>query len=364
MSPRSLNRSSGRNKTENGTLFYKRDWLGTGIQMRRREFITLLGGTVLPLSVWSLAARGEEASLQRRIGVLWHAASAEEEAVYLGALREGLADLGYVEGRNIVLENRFPAEQWERFISLAAELVELKPDMLVAVSRPAAIAAQRATTTIPIIFSVVPDPVGSKLVVSLARPGGNITGLSNMALDLSAKRIEFLKEMVGGLSRVALLVNAGDEEGARRYVEESQVAARPLGITIVPVEVRGLGEIPRAFSMIDQLNVNGVVGTADSLFTVERKNIIQLALERHLPTMMHSRETVAAGALMSYAPSYVQILRRTAVYVDKILKGVRPADLPVEQPTKFELVINLKTAAALGLTVPPTLLSRADEVIE
>ncbi len=263
-----------------------------------------------------------------------------------------------------MLENRFPAERWERFISLAVELAQLKPEVLVAVSRPAAIAAQRATSTIPIVFSVVPDPIGSKLVDSLARPGGNVTGLSNMALDLSAKRIELLKEMVSGLSRVALLVNAGDAEGARRYAEESQAAARPLGIAIEPVEIRGLGEIPRAFSRIDQLNVNGLVGTADSLLTVERKNIARLAIERRLPTMMHSRETAQAGALMSYAPSYVMILRRTAVYVDKILKGIRPADLPVEQPNKFELVINLTTAKALGLVVPPSLLARADEVIE
>jgi putative ABC transport system substrate-binding protein len=245
--------------------------------MRRREFITLIGGAA---AAWPLTARAQEVRKTPRVGVLWHAASPEEEAVYLGALREGLADLGYVEGRNIVLENRFPAEKWERFISLAAELVQLKPDLLVAVSRPAAIAAQRATSTIPIVFSVVPDPVGDKLVETLARPGGNITGLSNMALDLSAKRIELLKEMVDGLSRVALLVNAGDPEGARRYIRESQAAADPLGITIEPVEVRGLGEIPNAFSRIDQLNVNGLVGTADSLFTVERRSIIQLAIER------------------------------------------------------------------------------------
>jgi ABC-type uncharacterized transport system substrate-binding protein len=252
----------------------------------------------------------------------------------------------------------------ERFISLAAELVQLKPDILVAVSRPAAIAAQRATATIPIVFSAIPDPVGDKLVESLARPGKNITGLSNMAFDLSAKRIEFLKDMIPSPSRIALLVNAGDPQGARRYVEESQAAAAPLGITIEPVEIRGLGQIPHAFSRIDQLKVNGLVGTADSLFTVERHNIIQMALQRHLPMMMHSRETAQAGALMSYAPSYVLILRRTAIYIDKILKGIKPADLPVEQPTKFELVINLKTAKALDLTVPPSLLARADEVIE
>jgi putative ABC transport system substrate-binding protein len=170
--------------------------------------------------------------------------------------------------------------------------------------------------------------------------------------------------MVDGLSHVALLVNAGDPEAARRYIKESQAAASPLGITIEPVEVMGLGEIPSAFARIDQLNVNGLVGTADSLFTVERKNIIQLAIERRLPTMMHSRETAQAGALMSYAPSYVLMARRTAIYVDKILRGAKPADLPVEQPTKFELIINLQTAKMLGLTVPPTLLARADEVIE
>jgi putative tryptophan/tyrosine transport system substrate-binding protein len=325
----------------------------------RRTFLAALGGA----AAWPLAAHAQQVRLWR-IGVLWHAASAEEEAVYLGALREGLADLGYIEGRNIVLENRFPAEQWDRFISLAVELASLKPDILVAFSRPAAIAAQRATTIIPIIFNAVPDPVGDKLVESLARPGKNVTGLSNMALDLSAKRIELLKDMVTGLSRVALLLNAGDPQGARRYVEESEAAAGPLGITIEPVKVQGPGEIPRAFAMIDQLNVNGIVGTADSLFTVERKNIVQSALERRLPTIMHSRETAQAGALMSYAPSYVMMSRRTAVYIDKILKGIKPADLPVEQPTKFELVINLKTAVALGLTVPPTLLARADEVIE
>jgi putative tryptophan/tyrosine transport system substrate-binding protein len=328
--------------------------------MKRRDFFMMIGGA----AAWPLPASGQQARKTPRVGVLWHAASAEEEAVYLGALREGLTDLGYIEGRNIVLENRFPAEKWERFISLATELVQLKPDLLVAMSRPAAIAAQRATTTIPIVFCAVPDPVGDKLVESLARPGGNITGLSNMALDLSAKRIELLKDMVDGLSHVALLVNAGDPEAARRYIKESQAAASPLGITIEPVEVMGLGEIPSAFARIDQLNVNGLVGTADSLFTVERKNIIQLAIERRLPTMMHSRETAQAGALMSYAPSYVLMARRTAIYVDKILRGAKPADLPVEQPTKFELIINLQTAKMLGLTVPPTLLARADEVIE
>jgi ABC-type uncharacterized transport system substrate-binding protein len=201
-------------------------------------------------------------------------------------------------------------------------------------------------------------------VESLARPGRNVTGLSNMALDLSAKRIELLKVMVSGLSRVALLVNVGDPEGARRNIQESQAAAGPLGITIEPVEIRGLSEIPRAFVRIDQLKVNGLVGTADSLFTVERKNISQLALDRRLPIMMHSRETTQAGALMSYTPSYVMMLRRTAIRVDKVHKGAKPANLPVEQPAKFELVINLKTAKALGLTVPPTLLGRADEVIE
>ena len=328
--------------------------------MRRREFIALLSSA----GVWPLAASAQNARTVPRIGVLWHAGSAEEEAIYLKALRQGLSDLGYVEGQNITLENRFPAEIPERFISLAAELAALNVDVLVAVNRLAALAAQRATTTIPIVFVYVPDPVESKLVASLAHPGGNITGLSNFAHDLTAKRVELLKTTVPSVSRVALLVNPNDKENARRNVEESQTAADKLGLILQPVEIRASGDLTPAFSKMRNEQINGVVVSQDGLFYATRKDIADLALAHRLPAIVYSRETLEAGALASYGPSSYGLFRRAGVYIDKILKGAKPADLPVELPTKFEFILNLKTAKALGLTIPPTLLARADEVIQ
>ena len=201
--------------------------------MRRREFITLPGGGV----AWPHVAAAQQTRTLPRIGVLWHASSAEEEAVYLKALRQGLSDVGYVEGRNITLENRFPAEQPERFVKQAVELANLKVDVLVAVTRLAALAAQRATTKIPVVFVAVPDPISTKLVASLARPGGNITGLSNMALDLTAKRLEFLKLTVPRVNRIALIVNGNDQNGMNQYIDECQRIANRLGVNVVPVEV-------------------------------------------------------------------------------------------------------------------------------
>jgi len=299
-----------------------------------------------------------------RIGVLWHAANEEEEAVYLAAVRRGLSDFDYVEGKNIILENRFPAEVPERFISLAAELAALKVDVLVAITRPAALAAQRAIATIPIVFVAIPDPIGSKLVASLARPGGNITGLSNFALDLTAKRVEHLKELVPSVSKVALLVNPNDKDGARRYIEEAQAAADKLQVALFPLEVRAPGDLAPAFSKMRDNQINGVVVTQDGLFFATRKDVADLALTHRLPLTVYSRETVEAGALASYGPSNLNIFRRSGFYIDKILKGTKPADLPVEQPTKFEFIVNLKTAKALGLNVPLHLQQRADEVIE
>jgi putative ABC transport system substrate-binding protein len=331
------------------------------IDLGRREFVTLFGGAA---ATWPLAARAQKVGKVPTIGVLWHAGSAEEEAVYLGAVRRGLSDLGYIEGQNIILDNRFPAEIPERFVSLAAELAAQKVDVLVAINRIAALAAQRATTTIPIVFVAIPDPVGSKLVASLAHPGGNITGLTNFAHELTAKRVELLKATVSNVSRVALLVNPNDRDSARTYVEEGQAAATKLGLILVPVEVRTPGELVSAFSKISDEHVNGVVVSQDGLFYATRKNIADLALAHKLPLAVYSRETVEAGALVSYGPSNSAIFRRAGYYVDKILKGTSPADLPVEQPTKFEFIINLKTAKALSLIVPPALLARADEVIE
>jgi putative ABC transport system substrate-binding protein len=329
--------------------------------MRRREFITLLGGAAV---AWPLAARGQTRVKIPRIGVLWHAGSAEEEAIYLGAVRQGLSDFGYVEGQNIILENRFPAENPERFVSLAAELAALNVNVLVAINRIAALAAQRATTTIPIVFVAVPDPVGSKLVASFAHPGGNITGLSNFAHDLTAKRVEFLKTTVPNVSRVALLVNPNDRDSAKIYLEEGRTAAEKLGLILLPIEIRTRDDLVPAFSKMGDDQIDGVVEAQDGLFFVTRKDIADLAMARRLPLLVFSRETAEAGALASYGPSNSAIFRRAGYYIHKILKGAKPADLPVEQPTKFEFIINLKTAKVLGLTVPPTLLTTADEVIE
>jgi putative ABC transport system substrate-binding protein len=329
--------------------------------MRRREFITFIGGAAV---FWPLTALAQQSRKIPRIGVLWHAGSAEEEAIYLGALRQGLSDLGYVEGQNIVLENRFPAEIPERFVSLAAELVALNVDVLVAINRLGALAAQRATSTIPIVFVYVPDPEGSKLVVSLAHPGGNITGLSNFAHDLTAKRVEFLKMIVPGVSRVALLINPNDKGSARRYIEESQAAADKLDLILQPVEIRMSGDLAPAFSKMRDKHIDGVAVSQDGLFYATRKDIAALALAHRLPAIVYSRETVDAGALASYGPSSYALFYRAGAYIDKILKGAKPTDLPVEQPTKFEFIINLKTAKALGVTIPPSLLALADEVIE
>lgn len=329
--------------------------------MKRREFLLL----ITAVAVWPQGARAQS-SVNRvpRIGVLWHAANEEEEAVYLGAVRRGLTDFGYVEGKNIILENRYPAENPDRFISLAAELVALKVDILVAITRSAALAAQRATTTIPIVFVAIPDPLGSKLVASLARPGGNITGLSNFALDLTAKRVEHLKEIVPSVSKLALFVNPNDKDGARRYIEEAQAAADKLQVALNPFEVRAPGDLASVFSKMLDNKIDGVVVTQDGLFFAARKEVADLALTHRLPLAVYSRETVEAGALASYGPSNVSIFRRSGFYIDKILKGTKPADLPVEQPTKFEFIVNLKTAKALDLSIPLHVQQRADEVME
>jgi putative tryptophan/tyrosine transport system substrate-binding protein len=324
----------------------------------------LVGLAVGPLST-ALPAFAQQGGKSPKIGVLWHAGSAEEEKIPLGGLVEGFRDLGYVDGRNIVLEHRFPNEQPERFFSLAAELVQIKVDVLVAVTRQAAVAAQSASTTIPTVFIAVPDPVGSKLVASLARPGGNITGLTNMAVELVPKRMQVLKEAIPGLSRMALLVNAGSPEAARRYIEVAQTAARPLGITLQPVEIRTPADIERAFSMITQSRLQGVCLTSDGLIYVEQRRLAQLAHERNMPLIGYTREMAQwTGMLMTYGASNVALFKRAAYFVDKILKGAKPGDLPVEQPTIIEMIVNLMTAKALGLTIPQSLLLRADEVIK
>ena len=253
----------------------------------RRRFLVGLG--VGSLST-ALPAFAQQAGKIPKVGVLWHAGSAEEEQIPLGGLVEGFGNLGYVDGKNIVLEHRFPNEQPERFFSLATELVQIKVDVLIAVTSQAAVAAQRATMTIPTVFIAVPDPVGSGLVTSLARPGGNITGLTNMAVELVPKRVQVLKEAIPKLSRMALLVNAGFPKAARRYVEVAQAVARPLGVTVQPVEIRTPADIEPAFSMVIQSRLQGVCLTSDGLIYVEQERLAQLALGRNLPLIGYTRD--------------------------------------------------------------------------
>jgi putative ABC transport system substrate-binding protein len=259
--------------------------------------------------------------------------------------------------------NTFADEQYERFNSNAVELVQRKVDVLIAVTLPAALAAQRVTNTIPIVFILVPDPVATKLVASLARPGGNITGLSQLALDMSAKRLELFKEAVPHLSKVVLLVNPSDPISTDRSIEQARTSAERLGVTIQPIAAQQPGDIERAFSSIED-GVTGVVVEPDGLFFRERERFAELALKRKIPMMVFNSTMVEDGGLMTYAADNLAIFRRSAAYLDKILKGAKPDELPVELPTKFEIAINLKTAKAIGLAISPSILNRADKVIE
>ena len=332
--------------------------------MNRRDTMLALLAIGAATDPFRVHAHAPHTGKTPKIGVLWHAGSAEEEGKYFGALLQGFRDLGYVDGKNIAFEHRFPAEQYDRFNGFAAELVQLKVDAIVAVTRPAAAAAQRATATIPIVFLLVPDPVGSKFIDSFARLGRNITGLSNLASDLTAKRLALFKETVVGLSRVALLVNPSDPEVARRIVEEIRTAAALLKVTIEPVEAREPVALEQAFSAIARSRLEGVVLPPDGMFFNERSRIAKLAIANRLPTIHVNGDTVDAGLLMSYGPNNEAIFRRAATHVDKIIKGIKPGDIPAEQPTKLELVINMKTAKALGLKIPQPILIRADRVID
>jgi len=327
--------------------------------MRRRDFIKLVGGFS---AGWLSAADAQQATKIPKIGLLWHAGNEEAEKIPLGALREGLRRVGYIDGQNIILENRFPNEQPDRFQSLATELADLKVDLIVTVTRQAALAAQRATTSIPIIFLAVPDPLESKLVNNLARPGGNITGYSSMGVELVPKRVELLRQAIPDLSRLALVVNANYAEGANRNTEAAQRAAALLGITVQRVDVRSLADFEPAFLLMSKSNVQGVVLTQDGLFYANQRRLAQLALDHKLPMMAYSKEMSEAGALMSYGQNIPAYFQRAAVYIDKILKGAKPANLPVEQPTTFDFYINEKTARSLGLTIPPSLLTMVGSV--
>jgi putative tryptophan/tyrosine transport system substrate-binding protein len=327
--------------------------------MRRREFISLLGGAA---AACPLAARAQQTGKIPSVGILWHAGSVAAEAIFLTQIQQGLQALGYIEGRNITLVNTFADEQYERFNSNAVELVRRKVDVLVAVTLPAALAAQRATNTIPIVFVLVSDPVATKLVASLAHPGGNITGLSPLNVELLGKSLELFKGIVQHLTRIYLMVNP-DEPTSQQSIELVRTAVERLGITIQPIEVAQPDQIGRAFSSF-QDGVNGVMIEPDAMFFNERKRIAELALKRKIPTLVFTSTMVEDGGLMAYAPSIQVIFRRSAAYIDKILKGAKPDELPVELPTTFEFDINLKTAKAIGLTVSPSILSLADKLID
>ena len=281
-------------------------------------------------------------------------------------MRQGLRDLGYVEGRNVVIEIRDAEGEAERLPALAAELVALKVDVIVAPNTPQALAAKQATRTLPIVFSFVADPVASGLVTSLARPGGNVTGLSSLTPELVGKRLELLTQAVPGVSRVAVLWQPGfqGERTEKDMLKGADVAARALGVRLQFVEAQGPADFDRAFSDMTRARAGALTVLGSTMFISERRRLVDLAAKNRLPAVYARREYVDAGGLMSYGSNIADLFRRAATYVDKILKGAKPADLPVEQPTKFELVINLKTAKALGLTIPPSLLGRADQVIE
>jgi ABC-type uncharacterized transport system substrate-binding protein len=323
-----------------------------------------LAGTGAVLLAAPLAAEGQQAAKVPRIGYL--AANLGANPELLEAVRQGLRDLGYVEGRNIVIEYRSAEGQPERLPSLAAELVALKVDVIVTSGTPQALAAKQATRTVPIVFAGVSDPVRSGLVTGLAQPGGNATGSSLLAPELVGKSLEQLKQAVPGVSRVAVLWQPGalGERTDKEMVKGADVAARTLGVRPQFVEARGPANFDRAFSDMTKAHAGGLVVLSTPMFASERRRLVALAAKNRLPAVYPLREYVDAGGLMAYGPNAVDMYRRAATYVDKILKGAKPADLPVEQPTKFELVINLKTAKALGLTIPPSVLARADEVIQ
>jgi putative ABC transport system substrate-binding protein len=329
--------------------------------MRRREFIGFLGGSLVCPSV----ALAQRSAKQTKIG--WLSPNSRHSpagARTLQAFRQSLEHLGHVERRDIAIEFRYADRNFHRLPSLAAELVEQKVDIIVTVATQAAVAARQATSAIPIVAISVADPVGLGLVESLARPGGNVTGLAfGVGLDIFSKGLELLKEAVPGLQKVALLLDPTNSFHAAA-ASQIEAAALALNVRASSFQARRPEDIATVFKAIAQAHYEAVFVIADALFVTEAAQIAKLALTYQLPSMHQLRDEAEAGGLMSYGTDFTDLFRRAAMYVDAILKGAKPADLPVQQPTKFELVINLKTARALGLAIPPILLARADEVIE
>jgi putative ABC transport system substrate-binding protein len=325
--------------------------------MKRREFIALVGGAA---AAWPTVGRAQQSARMPTIGFLSTSTPASWSK-WTPAFVQRLRELGWIEGSNIVIEYRWAEGIDERYVEMAGELVRLKVDIIVT-SGGALLAAKQATSVIPIVFAAATDPVGSGLVASLARPGGNITGISAQGPDLSGKRLELLREIVPGLRRIAIMANVG-YAAIGQLMQEIQTAARKLGIDVVTLDVRRADEITSAFELIKG-RAEALYIPADPLVNSNRVRIAALAQGIRLPTMFDLREYVASGGLVSYGPSFSDLFRRAADYADKILRGAKPGEIPVEQPIKFEMAINLKIAKALGIEIPPKLLFTADEVIE
>jgi putative tryptophan/tyrosine transport system substrate-binding protein len=325
--------------------------------MRRRDFITLLGGAAM---AWPLAARAQQAKMVTMGFLGGNAPSTQSH--WTAALVQRLRELGWIEGRNLVIQYRWAEGRFDRSSEIMTEFVRLKVDVIVTHGTANVIAAKQATSVIPIVFAAVADPVGNNLVASLARPGGNLTGLSAQIPDLAGKRLELLREIIPGLRRLAIMANGGNP-AAMQDLREVPAIAGPLGLELVMRDIRRGEDIAAAIEALKG-RAEALYVVTDPLFTTDRVRLNALALTARLPTMHGTREPVDAGGLISYGSDQTDLFRRAGDYVDKILRGTKPADIPVEQPTKFDLVINLKTAKSLGIEVPPAVLARADEVIE
>jgi putative tryptophan/tyrosine transport system substrate-binding protein len=326
--------------------------------MRRREFITLLGGAA---AAWPLTAQAQQSTKIPRVGLL-STFSPSETMPWHQALREGLRHLGWVEGENITVEYRYAESRLDRLPALASDLVRLNVDLIVADTMSPAFAAKNATQTIPVVIASGSDLVASGFAQSLARPGGNITGLDQITPELGG-RLELLKETVPKLSRVVVLWNPQNQTSTRNW-NELQDPARQLGLALHSLEVRNADELDKALNVATSARADALAMLPDPVFVANLKRIADFAAKDRLPSIFHLREFADAGGLITYGPDRSDLFRRAAAYIDKILKGAKPADLPIQLPTKFELVVNLKTAKAIGLELPPTLIARADEVIE
>jgi putative ABC transport system substrate-binding protein len=314
------------------------------------------------MAAWPLAARAQQKAMPV-IGVLNSGSPGPSSALFMAAFRQGLSEAGYVEGQNLAIEYRWAEGHYDRLPALAADLVDRKVDLIIATSPPGAFAAKSATSTIPIVFRGGADPVGDGLVASLARPGGNLTGVSVLATEVTAKRLELLSELVPGAGVIALLVNP-NSPSAERVIQEVQQAARAKGVQLSILKAGTESEIDAAFASLNQLTAGALLVGADPFLSGRREQLVALASRHAIPSIYAWREFAASGGLISYGASLTSAFRLLGTDAGKVLKGAKPADLPVQQPTTFELVINLRTAKALGLTVPQSMLTRADEVIE